>query len=551
MSCAQAIREATLRLAGRGPSAAGILHLLQLASTVGEAAARARLHAAVLDALLPDGPASLAAEQLQQRLAAVLQQCSADQVQQLRDAVQGALAGCRGVKGTAAAAAAAAAASTAVQLYFQRLHAAVRSPVAHQPPVLALPAKEGSSASMLGDGGSDTTQLQSSLNATVKCLFVLGPFSSADVSTCLAEAGLLLFGLRQLASQSSTQTAGTDLLSESLRWLLAALVAAFSQLRMLAGDSPPDSQADAARGWQQHPAAAGVLLQEAHAALHDVLLSAAGRCAAVRSGALEAALAAPAATDTPLRLLRSLVAACIPEGACSTWIPGCQQGREDASAAAQADSGADAMQAPCMQVRLQALLSTLGLLGGMTAEYKRQRAEFKLRLAAESGRQAWTTGPPQPPPQHGQGTSKAGRPLRPAAEWWLGDGQGRPGSDEDRRDSLGPSSARSAAWRNAAPAGTPPAEAAAHGAGGPAFDYMQGEDQAAKQEAAAQRFLDSLVAAADSPPACFLPLLERLASGRCAGEEGCPGAALPGCVQVRGAGRARACSLQHPRQATV
>lgn len=534
-----------------GPSAAGILHLLQLASTVGEAAARARLHAAVLDALLPDGPASLAAEQLQQRLAAVLQQCSADQVQQLRDAVQGALAGCRGVKGTAAAAAAAAAASTAVQLYFQRLHAAVRSPVAHQPPVLALPAKEGSSASMLGDGGSDTAQLQSSLNATVKCLFVLGPFSSADVSTCLAEAGLLLFGLRQLASQSSTQTAGTDLLSESLRWLLAALVAAFSQLRMLAGDSPPDSQADAARqrGWQQHPAAAGVFWQEAHAALHDLLLSAAGRCAAVRSGALEAALAAPAATDTPLRLLRSLVAACSPQGACSMWIPGCQQGRGDVSAAAQADSGADAMQAPCMQVRLQALLSTLGLLDGMTAEYKRQRAEFKLRLAGESARQAGTTGPPHPPPQHCQGTSKAGRPLRPAAEWWLGDGQGRPGSDEDRRDSLGPSSARSAA--QPAGAAAPPAEAAAHWAGGPAFDYMQGEDQAAKQEAAAQRFLDSLVAAADSPPACFLPLLERLASGRCAGEEGCPGAALPGCVQVRGAGRACARSLQHPRQATV
>ncbi len=39
---------------------------------------------------------------------------------------------------------------------------------------------------------------------------------------------------------------------------------------------------------------------------------------------------------------------------------------------------------------------------------------------------------------------------------------------------------------------------------------LQAEDAAHKNAAAAQRFLDEVLAAADTPPVCYLPLLERL-----------------------------------------
>lgn len=38
----------------------------------------------------------------------------------------------------------------------------------------------------------------------------------------------------------------------------------------------------------------------------------------------------------------------------------------------------------------------------------------------------------------------------------------------------------------------------------------QAEDEAHKHEAAAQRFLEELLAAGDTPPACYLPLLREL-----------------------------------------
>ncbi|KAL4443283.1 hypothetical protein ABPG75_011020 [Micractinium tetrahymenae] len=532
----QAISEVVLRLAGRGASAAGLLPLLQLASIVGEAAARAQLQAAVLDALLPGAPSPPTAEQLLCSLAAVLPQCSGEQVRQLREAVHATLAA--GASGTTRRAAAAAAAGAAVRLCFQRLHAAACSSAAvPEPAEAAEEAQGGPDLPGSGDGGSSSRQPQSALEASAASLFILGPFSSSDFSTCVAEAGLLLSSLQQLASKSGT-AAGEACTAHSLCWLLAALAAAFRQLRLPAADSPAASQDEGQSSWQQHPAAAALEL-DAPAALQALLLSAAGSCHSVRSGAVEAVLAVPPASQAPLRLLRSLVEACGERGVASSaealvaggerqQLQHPQQQVEGTAGGADSGSDASALPSPNAQAQLQALLSLLGLLGAMSADYERQRTAFQRRLAAEAGQPAGV-GHLQQQQQHG--TSKAGRPLRPASEWWVGDGQGRPdsGGDQQPGHAAGPPSGLAQAA-----AGAAAAESVAAGEGGGAFDYMRGEDQAAKQEAAAQHFLDSLLAAADTPPACFLPLLERLAGGSSLGEqaEGSAAAAVPACVQA-------------------
>lgn len=514
----QAIAEIVLRLAGQGGSAAGLLPLLQLASSVGEAAPRAQLQAAVLDALLPDGPAHQTAERVLQRLAAVLPQCSEQQVRQLRDAVQAALTACTAAPDTKSGRAATA--SEAVRLCFRRLHAAACSCGA---------APQPAEAAVAAEGQGSTQKPDTALKAAAVCLFILGPFSSADVPTCLAETGLLLSSLLGAASEGNSPE-GSACSSESLCWLLQALAAAFRQLP--ADERPAAGQEDMCPSSQRYPAALA-LMQEAPAALHALLLSAAGGCPAVRSAAIEATLAAPPAAQAPLRLLRSLVDACgsdsmaggserllaAPSGAQP------QQMQAEGTDAEVGGSNAIAAQALGSQAQRQALLSLLELLGAMSAGYEQQRAAFQRRLAAEAGQQSGADNLQQGQ----QGTSKAGRPLRPASEWWVGDGQGPAGTDsnEDQQAGLAnPSSGHGRAAKGAAPA-----EAAAGGPGGSPFDYMRGEDQAAKQEAAAQRFLDSLLAAADTTPACFLPLLERLAGGRCPEEEG-SGAAMPADVQV-------------------
>lgn len=531
----QAISESVLRLAGRGASASSMLPLLQLAGTVSDVAVRAQLQAAVLDALLPESPLSTSAEQLLQRISAFLPHCSTEQVQQLRSAVQATLA--RGIGGWWARAGAAAAVSEAVQLCFHRLHAAAggqtSSPQAE--PVAA--AGQQASTAQYGAAGSSTLQLQNSFEVAAAGLFILGPFSSTDLPTCLAEASLLLSSLSGPATTTSSPMRSSD----SLCWLLAALATAFSQLHSFDRESSPPSLTDAPPCWQQHPAGAALLL-DAPSALHALLLSAAGGCPAARSAAIGAVLAVPPWAQAPLCLLRRLVDTCGKHSMPSTTelsvsadgarLAHMQAQGSGNEAEAESDRGGSAEHAPNVPVQQRALLSLLELLGAMSAEYERQRAAFQLRLAAKAGQQGDAAALQQgQQPQHG--ISKAKRPLRPASEWWVGKGQGQPGAggDEDQQSGLGsPSSAHAVAA-----AGTTPAEAAAGGAGGTSFDYMRGEDQAAKQEAAAQRFMDSLLAAADTPPACFLPLLEWLAGGGCS-EEGRPAATMPSCVQARPAG---------------
>ena len=501
---------------GAGPDA--LLHLLQLGSCLGAGAGgcHARVQAAVLAALVPStggGDCARTAGQAQQQrldddeaagstalvtLEATLQRCSRRQAEQLRTAVQGALA--KAGRSTTAGVAA------AVRQCYGRLH---RQCCGHLQPVQP----EG--------GGIGTV-------ATALC--VLGPLSSADPEAGRAEAGLLLTCVHCLAassaggggSSSSRDGSPGQTASSALESLLAALSAALQQLGA-AATSLDSCQA---------------LLQGVPTVVQAVLLSPAGSSKAVRRGALAALSALPAAALAPVHLLRCLTHAAAAEEAAtapahSDWLAmaadpaGKQlQLQLERQAGAEATGEGDGINGSSSAVplgsaggrqqqqrRRQALLAVLELLGSMASGYQQQRAEFLSELKAEGGdgqeqRQGGTGDPspsdeaddaghtaprqpPPPPPQ--QQRSKAGRLLRPAAEWWVG--EGRP--------------AGAGVGASSHPHTVAEAEAGAH----EGFDYMEAADEAAKAELAAQRLLDSLLARRDTPPACYLPLLQQLAAG--------------------------------------
>lgn len=516
-------------MAASGTSAASVPHLLQLAAGAREAAARRQLQAAALDLLLPPGSPAAgqgAGEALLCSVAGALQQCSQQQPAQLRQAVLAGIATGSGSMATAAAV------GCAVRLCYKRLHAFssgyTSPPTSHgqQPPA---------SVAEAATAGFPTAASLGQLASTAEALFVLGPLSSADPATGLAELGLLVCSLRRLAG-SGVSKPGSPAAAAGL---LRCLTLAWQQL------SPtcfPSSCAGAAADGQPsqapHSAAAAGSAQATLMALHIVLL--APSCTpAVRRSALDAAFALPPGTHAPLRLLRALTAAAAsgdaaaadavlaPSGparlqldeeggqlrlvALAGALPVADQPTSDAgsSQSAQPAEAGDAAAARRQLVQQRSLVALLDLLGGMAATYEQQRAQFLWRLQDGAGASAG---------QQQQHTSKAGRPLRPASEWWVG-------ASSAYKDSGGGAEAQSASVA-AAPAGDAPAA----GVG----DYMAAEDEAAKHAEAAQRFLDSLLAAADSPPACYLPLLERLAGG-CGldggGEEG--DTATPPEVQVR------------------
>jgi hypothetical protein len=495
-------------MAASGGSAAGLLHLLQLAGSMGESAAREQLHGAMLDMLLCGGAAGLAASvapapaeaALLLNLTAVLRQCSSRaQVVQLRQEVQDAVAARAAAArssrlGGGSAAAATEAVSGAVQLSYQRLHVLCSGFLA------ADPAAAGA--------GAD------SLQAVGAALFVLGPFSSSymsDAETCAAEAGLLLAAIRQLTAAAATVDSCSNANAGDWKWLLASLALGLRQLTAACSEHSSSSQdaGQPADAMQQHggkEAAVHALAQAALPALQALLLSPA--CTdAVRQGALKAVLALPPCTQAPLRLLRWLGAAAASsseptaEEAAQMCLNPDAEGDLQLVAAtgiqhspAAAGGVATRPEAPAagirqQQVQQRALLALLELLGGMAGGCEQQRAAFLQELQAGEG------GHHQQQDQ--RHVSKAGRPLRPAAEWWVGGGQQQAGEHP-------PPGSAAAAGDTAA---------AAPGAASSAA-YMQAEDEAAKQEAAAQRFLDSLLAAADTAPACYLPLLERLAGGQ-------------------------------------
>ena len=515
-------------MAASGGSAAGLLHLLQLAGSMGEAAAREQLSDAVLDMLLGGGAAGLAASAahgpagaaLHLNLLAVLRQCSSRaQVVQLRHALQHAVAARSSRLGGGSAAVVTAAVSGAVRLSYQRLHALC-------------------SGSQAADPAAPTGPGADSLHTSAAALFVLGPFSGStgsEAGTCAAEAGLLLAVIRQLTAAAPTCDSCSSGDSGGWAWLLASLALGFRQLAASCSEHSSGSQeAEQPAGVAQEPggraAAVHALAQAALLALQALLLSPA--CSdAVRRGALEAALALPPAAQAPLWLLRGLGAAAdssgepaAAEAAQLCLNPDAEGGLQLVAAAGiqhspAADGGitaapeASSADAQRQQVQQRALLALLELVGGMAAGCEQQRAAFLQELQAGAGRQQQPQHPQQPQQpqrQDQQNVSKAGRPLRPAAEWWAGGGQQQAGEHPQ------PASGSAAAVGEAA--------AAAPG-GASSVAYMQAEDEAAKQEAAAQHFLDSLLAAADTAPACFLPLLERLAGGEL-------GAAAPPAVQV-------------------
>lgn len=534
----QALGRAVLRMAAAGSSHTSLLQVMQLATQGRGGAAQPQLQAALLGMLLPTSSRRQAGREAGEALLAVLApplaSCNRRQLAQLRSVLQAAL--------DRASTPARAAVREAVQLCYQRLHSV---------------ATGGGQGAAAGDGLAAAKQAASALA-------VLGPLSDAsDGATGLAEAGLLLSSVEhvltadQLASSSmngggnSTSDAGggidisgpSDIDSTlTLCCLLESLALAAQHLATCAeaAISPASSQADPLADGQQ---AATVLAHAALPTLLAVLLSPAAASQAVRGATIAAVLAFPASEQAPLRLLWRLTAAATPSGVSSfTSATSLAAGHTSQAVSLQLEAGphgelllvpagvtystdvrdvvnpgvgaagstmplerrqdAEGRKEQQRCVTHRALLALLELLGGMAGGYELQRAAFLQRLrsggASERSQQVYT--------------SKAGRPLRPAAQWWLGDAAA---TEHEPAAALGPAG-YAGVLAAAAAQGAGATTAAAGGSSGDVSstgDYMQAEDEAAKHEAAAQRFSESLLAAADSPPACYLPLLEQLAAG--------------------------------------
>lgn len=535
-----------LRLAAASSSAAGVPHLLQLAAGATEPAARAQLQGSVLDLLLPPSAGPPSAQLLLHNLAAAAQQCSGQQLEQLRQAVQQTV-------GSASSGATAAVVSSAVRACYQQLHSLCCTHSSTHPAAAGL---ESAQAGALAAGSSSTSEAAEALGCTATALFVLGPFSSsphADALASLAEARLLLAGLQHVAR------AGINQRSAAASRLLACTAMAWQQLGP-ACFHPNGSSSSQPSDASEPSAASSAALSLAHATLPPLqaLLLDPGCTPTLRQEALGVLFALPPAAQAPLRLLPSLsAAAAAAEDAAEATVeetlrPAQLQRQlqldgqgelqlvvssrplpsasgdatEDAGQSAEGGSSpgaadrATASAGPQQQAQQSTLVALLDLLGGLASTYEQQKAAFLQQLVAGAAQREQA----QQAQQAAGQTSHFGRPLRPASEWWVGSGQPGPGASAEH------------------------AEAAQQG-GGTADDYMRAEHLAAEHESAAQRYLDSLLEAADTAPACYLPLLERLAGRTAKGDaEGDAEGALhlPPAVQVRsqpGWGASLSCCL--------
>ncbi|PRW50755.1 NRT1 PTR FAMILY -like [Chlorella sorokiniana] len=209
------LSQAVLRMASAGSSAAGVPHLLQLAASTTEPAARAQLQAAVLDLLLPPSAGPPSAELLLRNLAAAARQCSEQQLEQLRQAVQQ-------VVGSSGGGVTAAVVRSAVRACYQQLHSLCSGGVAQQQAAGSsseVAPEEGAAAD-----GSTAAAKAEGLRSAATALFVLGPLSGspqADASASLAEIWLLLAGLQHVAQagiSKHTSAAARLLASTTLVW---------------------------------------------------------------------------------------------------------------------------------------------------------------------------------------------------------------------------------------------------------------------------------------------------------------------------------------------
>lgn len=467
-------------------------------------------------------------------------------MQQVRRAVQDALAS--RAEGTGATGhASAEVVGAAVRLCYQRLHSSTHS---------LQSAEQGEDTSVQDTAAALSGSLEA-LHRAAAAVFVLGPLSGRDAATAAAEVALLAGAVQRIAEVSTTLgrlssgSSGSTSMQRCLCWLLQALSLALQQLGVAGALS--SSQVSSCEPSASQVAVAA-LAQASLPALHALLLSPASAAAEVRMAALGALFALPREAQAALRLLRCLTAAAgsgVADAAAAGLLPPvapaqlrmgegaegqlllitAMGGAGPEVVSGQAGSGGGpAAEPPAaslqqQHVQQQALLALLELLGSMAGSYEEKRAAFLQELQAGS-----CHGQQQRQQQQAQAhKSKAGRPLRPAAEWWVGDAAGG-----QQLDAAAVPSAAAAAAGEAAKGDSLQASAAPSGGGsGSGGDYMQAEDEAAKHEAAAQRYLDSLLAAGDAPPACYLPLLERLAAAE----------AAPAAIQarVRNAGWSAAC----------
>lgn len=519
-------------MASASRSAAGVPHLLQLAAGAGEPAARAQLQAAVLDLLLPPSAGPPSAEALLRNLASAVQQCSEQQVEQLRQAVQHVIARRGG--------ATAAAVSSAVRLCHQRLHTFCSRGSSTGGSSQGAAGSAATEVGLHGEpgaariaGGRGAQAEAGVLSCVASALFVLGPLSSAaqaDSLASLAEARLLISSLQQLAQ------AGASARGSAASTLLACTALAWRQLGPACPTADGGSGSQPGDGLGPDPSAA---LGLAHASLPTLqaLLLAPGCCSSMRRAALDALFALPPAAEAPLCLLRSLTAAATATDVAAAAGPAQLQLNADAelpavvagangvpgpdAAAGSGSQPAKAIGAAAppsstgggleeQQVQQRALVALLDVLGGLAATYEQHKAAFLQHLAADAVQREREQAQRQ---QAAGQTSHFGRPLRPASEWWIGAGQP---IDAAAGQAPPPSQAGAAAEGEAAAA---------------ADDYMRAEHVASEHEAAAQRYLESLLEAADTAPACYLPVMAQLAAPA-APAEGEGAGALPPAVQV-------------------
>lgn len=515
----QVLSQAVQRMASASSSAAGVPHLLQLAAGATELAARAQLQAAVLDLLLPPSAGPPSAEMLLRNLAVAAKQCGGQQLDQLRQAVQQVVGGSSGGSATSAVV------RSAARACYQQLHSLCYA-------VTPAEAEDGSTADVQTEA----------LHSAATALFVLGPLSElpqVDTSVSLAEARLLLAGLQHVCQAGiGNHNCGASrlLASTALSWHQLGPVC----LRANGSSSQPS---------EEPPEATSAALALAHATLLPLqaLLLVPSCSPSLRQAALQALFALPPAARAPLLLLRSLTAAVAAEGAAGAeesagptqlqlllagdqeiqllGCDGCPEpsgaGNATTAGAGQSAGGSGSPRAAIststrqQQVQQSALVALLDLLGGLASTYEQQKAAFLQQLVAGAAHRDREQAQHAQQQAAGQ-TSHFGRPLRPASEWWVGTGQPAGGATEQ-------------------------AGAAREGYAAAADDYMRAEHLDAEHEAAAQRYLESLLEAADTAPACYLPLLERLAGQPAMEREEAEeerAVSLPAAVKVRGGGMA-------------
>ncbi|GAB4818692.1 hypothetical protein N2152v2_005738 [Parachlorella kessleri] len=479
-----------------GCSTAALLSLLRLAAQAASAAAAAEFQAALARMMLwgPSGAAKpgiakqessggqTSLRQHMKAVASLMQACSEGDMKQLAANLQ---SFCSGSGGRSRAAAAQRAAL--VQGCYAQVCPTLQQLQQQSPAVLPAALCENNGQPGESEGAASQAQLLETISNTLRVLYVLGALSTSDHPAAVAEAAILLQLVRILLqapqlinlqasqpgphttaqqpqkspaqaspSQPMAATAGTfaqldvqQSLQQALLWACSCLAKALQQLagRQLTPAGKEDE-------------AVATLYSGIPPVLAALMVSTVTQ--ATRAAGLEVLRSLPDPQGASQRLMRHLSSSISgitnTPAALASSLP-CQLPGLACSDDLHGEHGLAGFQlrhrSSESSKTMAAMLSLLHLLEDEADGYQQDKARLKEQLRGD-----------------GQGNVPAGGPCGGSV---AAEGAGNSGDKE-----------------------------------GEAFDYMQAEDEAHKQEAAAQRFLEELLATRDTAPACYLPLLQRL-----------------------------------------